>query len=342
MEWFQYDELAGSLNDFMPSLGDSFLQIFKSLIAGEDVELFPLVINTVCSAFESNLQDFSGVFFLLVLLGIVTGLLKQISGVFKEKSMGEVTFYICYMCGVILLLNLFFIVAETALTMIETMVRFTEILIPFFYLSVAVGRQIYTAVGFYQLNLILLYAVEVIVPEIILPVISCIAYLSVLSGLSGEDRFDGFVKMLQKGVNLLLKGGLTVVAGIGVMKKILHGAVDGMNYTTFRKTIGAIPGVGDFTDSVSSVLVASAVLIKSGLGIAFLILLIILLCAPMCKILVIAFALQLISATIGMMEEKRFVRCAEQISKACYLLLKACLVTAAVFLVVIALVAVTA
>jgi len=84
------------------------------------------------------------------------------------------------------------------------------------------------------------------------------------------------------------------------------------------------------------------VLIKSGLGIAFLILLIILLCAPMCKILVIAFALQLISATIGMMEEKRFVRCAEQISKACYLLLKACLVTAAVFLVVIALVAVTA
>ena len=54
------------------------------------------------------------------------------------------------------------------------------------------------------------------------------------------------------------------------MKKIVHSATDGLNLTVFQKTFGAIPALGDLSESVTGVFVGSAILIKNGFRVEFL------------------------------------------------------------------------
>ena len=62
----------------------------------------------------------------------------------------------------------------------ENIVSFTQILIPAFYIAVAMCYASVTAGAFYQLNLLLLYAVEIIFPEVVLPMIFCFVFVSVI------------------------------------------------------------------------------------------------------------------------------------------------------------------
>lgn len=341
MEWLDCENMRMVLNDFMPSVGDLFVQMFYELMAGEEISLLYALPELLREITMKNLRDLSGSCLMLLLIGILSAMLSHLSAAFKEKGIGEAAIFFCYLSGCGLLLQLFYTMAETAVSLVGTLVGFTEVMIPIFYFAVAMTRRVGTAAGFYQLNLLLLYAVEVIIPEVVIPLVSAFTYLSILSGLSGDDIFSGFLKLLKKVLSMLQKSALLVVSGAGVMKKILHGATDGMNLTVWQKTFGAMPAVGDLSEAVTSILLGSSVLIKNGLGFTIFVLVIFLVITPLMKMFMIALLLQLISAMIGIFGDKRFSVCVERISVAGFMLLKSCVCCISVFLIVIALVCVS-
>lgn len=339
-EWLDYEKLKSELNGFMPSIGDEFIEIFMMLLEGRIDEVFATLPQIMWSYFTDTASDFGNVCFMLLLIGIIASLLGQISGIFKEKSMSDIACVFCYLCGVSVLLGVYYSMVKIAISMLQMVIGFTEVLIPMFYLAVAMTRQIQTAAGFYQLNLLLLYAVEVIVPEFIVPVISIYAYLSVLSGIGGEDLFKSFLRLIKKGFSIFQKSAFAVISGVGIMKKIVHSATDGLNLTVFQKTFGAIPALGDLSESVTGVFVGSAILIKNGLGITFLIVLLMLVCPPIIKLFLISFFLQTISSFVAMFGEQQYSKCVERISESCFMLLKTCVCVICVFMLIIALVCV--
>lgn len=341
MEWMDSENIRTVLNDFMPSIGDLFVQIFYELMTGKEVSLLQSLPGLLAELVKKNISDLSGSCISLLLLGILAAFLSHLSAVFKEKGIGDVAICFSYLTGSVFLLNLFFSMVETAFSLIGTLVGFTEVIIPIFYFAVAMTRHITTAAGFYQLNLLLLYAVEVIIPEVVVPMVSAYVYLSVLSGLSGDDLFSGFLKFLKKCLSMLQKSALLVVSGAGVMKKLLHGATDGMNLTIWQKTFGAVPAVGDLSEAVTGIMVGTSVLIKNGLGISVFLIVILLVFAPLLKLFLIAFALQFIASFIGVFGDKKFSICVERVSEGGFMLLKSCICCISIFLIVIALVCVS-
>lgn len=341
MGWLDCENIRETLNGFMPSVGDLFVQIFCEVIAGKDVSLLEALPELVVELARKNCEDLLGSCLTLLLLGILAALLSHLSSAFKEKGIGDVAIVFSYMAGCVLLMQLFFTMAETSLTLIRALVGFTEVVIPIFYFAVAMTRQIGTAANFYQLNLLLLYAVEVIIPEVVVPLVSAYVYLSILSGLSGDDLFAGFLKLLKKALSLLQKSALLVVSGAGVMKKLLHGATDGMNLTIWQKTFGAVPAVGDLSDAVTGIMVGASVLIKNGLGISIFIIVIMLVFAPLIKLFLIALMLQFIAAFMNVFGDKKFSLCVERVSAGGFMLLKSCICCISIFLIVIALVCVS-
>ncbi len=340
MEWLDYENVRQELNQFMPSLGDLFLRIFSDLIQGADMSVLKDIPQMIGSVVQKNVSDLSGTCFTLLLLGLLSSVLTHVTAVFKEKGIGEAAFYFCYLCGAGVLISLYFTMVETAVSLIRLLVGFTEVIIPVFYFAVAMTREIQTAAGFYQMNMLLLYAVEVIIPEVVVPIVSAYVYLSVLSGLSPEDIFAGFLRFIQKGLAVLQKSALLVISGVGVMKKMLHGATDGMNLAIWQKTFGAIPAVGDLSESVTGIMIGSSVLIKNGLGISVLAVVLLLVLTPVLKLLIIAVMLQLIAAFVTVFGDKRFSFCVERVSAGGFMLLKSCICCISIFMVVIALVCV--
>ncbi len=332
-----YDALSNELEHFMPTFGDLFEELYEQLLNGEMPGL-SMIWEMVVATIKENVGDVWQVFIGLLIIGVLSTVLHHCGNLFHNRQISDLAFYFTYLYGVILLLKVFFVMAEAALGMVESIISFTQIMIPAFYIAVAMCYASLTAGAFYQLNLLLLYAVEILFPEIIMPLITGFVYISVISGSTEDDRFSGLTELIKKGVCLMIKICISTVAGVGVMKSLIHPVADSVNYTMFQKTVAAIPGIGDVTDSVSKMLLGSALLIKNSIGIVFLILLILLVCTPVTKIFLLASMIKISGACVGMFGDKRLTKCIDRVAEGGFLLLKASLGVVMVFFVMIALV----
>lgn len=332
-----YDSLTKELEHFMPTFGDLFEELYQQLLNGELPGLstiWELMVSTV----RDNIGDVWHAFIGLLIIGVLSTVLHHCGSLFHNRQISDLAFYFTYLYAVILLLKVFYVMAETALMVVENIISFTQIMIPAFYIAVAMCYASLTAGAFYQLNLLLLYAVEIIFPEMIIPVITGFVYISVISGSTEDDRFGGFAELIKKAVCLIIKICITTVTGVGVMKSLIHPLADSVKYTMFQKTVAAIPGIGDVTDSVSRMLLGSALLIKNSIGIVSLLLMIILVCAPLTKIFLLASMIKLSGSCVSMFGDKRLTKCIDRVAEGGFLLLKATLGVVMIFFIMIALV----
>ena len=334
----EYDDLIRDLEHFMPTFGDMFKEFYQQLISGGELPGLSVIWNLIKGTIQDNIQDIMGVFASLLIIGILSSILTRCSDIFKNRQVSELAFYFTYLYAVILLLNVFYVIVETAVLLVENIITFTQLLIPAFYIAVAMCYASVTAGAFYQLNLLLLYAVEIIFPEVIIPLITCFVFISVISGSTEDDRFGELATLMKRGVSLLIKVCITTVTGVGIMKSLIHPVADGVQYTMFQKTIAAIPGIGDVTDSVSKMFLGSALLIKNSIGIISLILMIVLVSAPLTKIFLLAGMIKISSAFVGIFGDKRLTRCIDRVSEGGFLILKAALAVVMIFFIIIALV----
>lgn len=334
----EYNDLIRDLEHFMPTFGDMFEEFYNQLMAGGELPGFSVIWNLIKGTVQDNIQDVMGVFVSLLIIGILSSVLNQCSNIFKNRQISELAFFFTYLYAVILLLNVFYVIVETAVLLVENIITFTQLLIPAFYIAVAMCYASVTAGGFYQLNLLLLYAVEIIFPEVIIPLIACFVFTSVISGSTEDDRFQELTGLMKTGVSLLIKVCITTVTGVGVMKSLIHPVADSVQYTMFQKTIAAIPGIGDMTDSVSKMFLGSALLIKNSIGIVSLLLMIILVSAPLTKIFLLAGMIKISSACVGVFGDKRLTRCIDRVSEGGFMILKASLAVVMILFIIIALV----
>ena len=333
-----YTAFIKDLEEFMPTLGSIFDKCYNSLLAGEPLpgldEIWNMILNTV----KENMADSLQVFFSMFIIGLLSSVLTHCGNIFKNRQISDLAFYFTYLYAVILLLQVFYVMLETAVAAVESIISFTQILIPAFYITVAMCYASITAGAFYQLNLLLLYAVEIIFPEVIIPLISCFVFIAVISGSAEEDRFHEILSLIKKSIGVIIKVCMSTVAGIGVMKSLIHPVADHVNYNLFQKTIAAIPGIGDVTDSVSKMLLGSAVLIKNSMGIVALLLMILLVSAPLTKLFLLSFLLKAAGAGVGLFGEQRLTKCIARVSEGGFMLLKATLAVIMIFFILIALV----
>ncbi len=332
-----YDSLTKELEHFMPTFGDLFEELYKQLLSGE-MPGFSMVWEMVVATVKENIGDVWQVFIGLLIIGVLSTVLHHCGSLFHNRQISDLAFYFTYLYAVILLLKVFYVMVESALVMVENIISFTQIMIPAFYIAVAMCYASLTAGAFYQLNLLLLYAVEILFPEMIIPVITGFVYISVISGSTEDDRFGGLTDLIKKGVCLIIKICITTVTGVGVMKSLIHPLADSVKYTMFQKTVAAIPGIGDVTDSVSRMLLGSALLIKNSIGIVSLILMILLVCAPLTKIFLLASMIKISGTCVSLFGDKRLTKCIDRVAEGGFLLLKATLGVVMIFFIMIALV----
>ncbi|MBQ7766965.1 MAG: stage III sporulation protein AE [Lachnospiraceae bacterium] len=332
-----YDELTGTLNRFMPTFGDLFQDLYEQLMAGE-VPGLDMIWEMCISTIKENAADMMHVMISLLMIGLLSAVLHQFGNVFGNRQIADLAFYFTYLYGVILLLQVFYVMVETATMVVENIISFTQILIPAFYIAVAMCYASITAGAFYQLNLLLLYAVEIIFPEVILSLVTCFVFISVISGSTEDDRFAELISLIKKAVSLLIKLCITTVTGVGVMKGLIHPVADSVSFTMVQKTVAAIPGIGDITDSVSKMFLGSAVLIKNSIGIATLIMMLLIVCGPLVKIFILACMIKISGACVGMFGDRRLTKCIDRVSEGGFMLLKVTLAIVMILFILIALV----
>lgn len=328
--------LDNLLNDLLPGKNTSSIDFIEDVLKGNwalDPGLFWRYIRgSVTGVIDEWKRLFITVLILFILVAMVSNLMSALKNEGAAKA--AKTFFI--LCQLVVLIDAFHevlgIVEETMLRMIE----FLKLMIPAYMICIAAAGSGLTALIFYKMLLGFLCLIEGIVASSLTTVVEGYVMLGVVESIWGEERFKGLMELIKKGMQWVLKAMVVVMSGSSILQVIITPVVDKTNNAVIQKTAGAIPGIGDIVESVSSVTLASAIAIKNSLGVLILVVLILLILAPIIRAFMILLIIKVSGALGSICGERQMMKCVEYISEAGFMLLRILITVTTLFFVTIA------
>ena len=152
----------------------------------------------------------------------------------------------------------------------------------------------------------------------LLPFIYSYVLLAVVNGVWIEEKLSLLMELLEKGIKAALKA----IVGVSVFQSVITPVIDSVKTSTLQKIVSAIPGIGGAADSMASLVIGSAVVIKNSIGVVLLILLVSMCLAPLMQILLTACCLKMAAAVMGIISDKRITACTNKVGEGSMMLLK--------------------
>lgn len=272
----------------------------------------------------------------MLVLFILVALVSNLMSALKNEGAAKAakTFFI--VCQLVVLINAFHEVLGIVEEAMTRMIEFLKLMIPAYMICIAAAGSGLTALIFYKLLLGFLCLIEGIVAASLTTVVEGYVMLGVVESVWGEERFKGLMDLIKKGLQWVLKMMIVVMSGSSILQVIITPVVDKTNNAVIQKTAGAIPGIGDVIESVSSVTLASAIAVKNSLGVLILVALILLIAAPVIKSFMILLIIRVSGALGSICGEKQMMKCVEYISEAGFMLLRILITVTTLFFVTIA------
>ena len=341
LDKFDFSEIDDMLAEIYPNKKLNFREVLGGLITG-DLELsFELIKQVIVDQFTYELRNSRSGMIHILLLVIVAAIFTNFSSVFKSTQVAEISFSMLYMFLITICLSNFRILVDAASVNLERLLEFMKLLGPVYFFAVALASGSSTSVMFYQLTLLLIFFVEMLILNFLIPVTQIYLMMRILSELSPQIHLTKFAELIETVVSWTLKTLLAGVVGLNVIQGLLSPAIDAVKRSIITKGTGAIPIIGDAIGGTVEVVFGTAVLIRNGIGVVGMIVCLVICLAPLIQMAVTALLYQVIAALIQPISDKRMVDCVSSIADGSKMLLRIVFTTAMLFLLTIAVVAAT-
>lgn len=341
MEEFDFSEVDRVLKEIMPEEKLDFGKTVLDVIHG-DVKLSVNLIGKLIS--DQLFYEFryakAGLVHIL-LIAVIAAIFTNFSNVFQNQQIGEISFYVLYLLLITICLNSFQILLESVGDRLKLLTVFMKVLGPSYFLAVAIATGSGTAIAFYNLVLFLIYIVELLILNFLLPLLHIYVVVKVLNYFSTEEYLSKFAELLEFVIVWVLKTLLAAIIGLNIIQGLIAPAIDSLKRGVLTKGVGALPVIGDAIGGVTEVLLGTAVLIKNGIGVTGVIVCVIICAVPAIQMLVMTFLYKLLAAFIQPISDKRILGCITSIGDGSQILLRLIFTTGVLFLITIAIVTAT-
>lgn len=328
----QLDSLGLENVDARLEDGTSFSSLVRDIISGEFSFTFKDLPHTIGNMAFGEFKTQGRLLTQLLLVVILSAVLKQLSGSFHGKSVGEMGFYVCYMVLIVVIITSFYSIASVVVERIDQTCKvFLGMLPIFLVLSVSGGNFTRTALMGPTImggSTVLSFAIKgIIVPAILLAVA-----MEMADHISEKPMLSRFAELFRQGIAWALKGTAIVFMLLLSLQKVGGGAINGLAAKTAKIAVGSIPVVGDVMGGAVETAAAVAGTLKSGTLAAAAIFLL-LLCIPLLvKLAVILLVFKITAAAAEFICEERLVDCISAAGDYTALLLGVVFLTEGMFL----------
>ncbi len=287
-------------------------EIAKELATGNMNEALEMMGAKFTDVFLPGVRESKSLILTLLVLGVFSVLLQYTFGVVKNRQVAQLAGYFVYLLVIMVLLGSFEEMFDIGREVLEICKQFIAALVPAYCLSVSFAGGAAKAAAYYELVLLLLAGIDYILMGLMLPITRSYVFLVIMDGLDERHRMKEFVRLLERLISWGIKVCLTVTVLISGVQNTITTQVDGVQKTVFQKVVGAIPGIGDMSETVTNILLGSAGLIKNSVGGAAMIVLFLMMLRPVWKVFCVAFTMKIAGACVRLMGQNSL---AETISK---------------------------
>jgi stage III sporulation protein AE len=330
-----------SLDELLGNETLDFKEIVLKLMSGEIPFTAESLGGALWDTVFSQIDTYKASLVHIIMIVIVAAIFTNFSNIFKNTQIGEVSFYIIYLLLFTMLIVSFKELTGTVVEALSAIITFMKVLVPAYFIAIAFSTGGITAMMFYEVTFVVITAVQWLLLHIVIPAINMYVILTLVNNISKEDFLSKLADLIKGAVKWTLKTMFAAVIGINVIQGLIAPAIDAVKSMAITKTASALPGIGNALNAVTELVLGSAVLIKNSIGVASLIVLIFICASPVIKLAISTFLYKLISAVLQPVSEKRMLECINGVGEGIELLLKALIVAVVLFLVTIAMIAVS-
>ena len=335
LEQLDFNEVDSMLAE--KGTGITFEGLVQSIIDGEEIDKGELLKKFLTVIFEEVLA-FRYDLLQMILLCVVFSILYNFTNIFENPAVTEIGFYMVYMLLLVLLLKSFFVLKDVVLVVLEDMLVFLKLLVPTFSLSMVFSGQMTIGTAFYELTFFVIYAIEWLMNNLVVPAIQIYVIVEMMNYLTEEEMLSKLTELIKEGIEWLLKLVFTMVVGINVVQNLLTPVIDSFKSNLISRTAGMIPGLGPSINAVTEIMVGSGIVIKNGVGVAAILILLVLCAGPVIKVWVMTFLYRMVAAVMQPIADKRMLGCISGAGEGGRLLGRVTVTTVVMFLVTIAMV----
>lgn len=338
---FEFSEIEDLLDDIFPEKKTDFQDLIKKMLSGQTEPSLQVIGEMISDQFFYEWKSSKAGMVHILLIVIVAAVFTNFSNVFQNQQISEISFYVLYLLLITIGLNSFRILIVSAGENLERLIGFMKVLGPVYFLAVAFAAGSSTSILFYNLVLLLIYLVELVILNFLIPFVQVYIVVKVMNNLSEEDYLSKFAELCETVIAWTLKTLLAGVTGVNIIQGLLSPAIDSLKRSVVGRSAEAIPVVGDAIGGVTEVMLGTAVLIKNGIGVAGALVCIGICLVPMIQMAVVTLLYKLIAAMIQPVSDKRIVGCISSIADGSQMLLRIIFTTGVLFLLTIAVVTAT-
>ena len=305
------DETKKYTNDFFEDMNIS--DVINSAITGkiDNNKILKKLLKIFGKEIVSSLKTIIAVLVIVLIHSII----KAVADNLETSNISKTIYYVQYILIVTIVMSNFSDLILSITNTIQNLVGFMNSLVPLLITLMIYTGNIATSSLLEPIILIIIEFISNIILTLILPGVSIITALMVVSKLSDKVQIGKLTKFLKSSIVWFLGIILTVFVGVVSLEGTLASSVDGITAKTAKAAVSSmIPVVGKILgDSVDSVLGCGLVL-KNALGVVGVIIIIGICATPIIKLSVLTIMYSLSSAIIEPLADEKIVKLLEDFS----------------------------
>ena len=305
------DETKKYTNDFFEDMNIS--DVINSAITGkiDNNRILKKILKIFGNEIVSSIKTIVAVLVIVLIHSII----KAVADNLETSNISKTIYYVQYILIVTIVMSNFSDLILSITNTIQNLVGFMNSLVPLLITLMIYTGNIATSSLLEPIILIIIEFISNIILTLILPGVSIITALMVVSKLSDKVQIGKLTKFFKSSIVWFLGIILTVFVGVVSLEGTLASSVDGITAKTAKAAVSSmIPVVGKILgDSVDSVLGCGLVL-KNALGVVGVIIIIGICATPIIKLSVLTIMYSLSSAIIEPLADEKIVKLLEDFS----------------------------
>lgn len=339
LEKLDMGEVDAILKEMFPEENLSFVKMLEELFEGKTTLSLDLVLKLVKSQFFSAFGEQKTSMIQILVLVLIAAIFTNFSNVFQNRQVSEISFYVIYMLLLTIGIGTFRMLVETVGGNLNQLISFMQVLSPVYFLATALATGSVTSIAFYNLILVIILLVEMVILNILVPLVEIYLVVRMMNDLATEDYLSKFADLMETIISWSMKTILAAVIGLNVIQGILSPAIDSLKRSSITKTAESVPLIGDAIGGVAEVFLGTAVVIRNGIGVAGAIICIAISLIPMIQIAIVTLMYKLVAALIQPISDKRIVGVLSSMATGAGMLLRMVFTTGVLFMLTMAVVA---
>lgn len=328
-------EINEVLSGIFPEEKITFQKVLTALLSEDETISPKLLTGYVTDTLFYVVKANKSVILYLLLIIIAASVFSNFSSVFQNRQAAQVGFYIVYILLITSCLHTFQQTVGTVKESLENLNIFMRVLGPAYFMSMAIATGSASSIAFYSLVLFLIYLVELLILNIVMPLIHVYLMVKVLNFLSDEEYLSKLAELLETVIGWSLKTMLACVTGISLVQGVLSPAMDTVKRSAITKGAQMIPGIGGALGGVTEVILGTAVLIKNGIGMAGALIAVGICLIPILNMGILTLMYKGLAALIQPISDKRIVEAVSSVGEGYQMLLRVVFTTGVLFMITI-------